>query len=504
MDIPEVRDNVAKFLGLPDLAVAALVCKSWNATFTPVLYHTISQPCYKQSNKEGLVANADSIRHLEAFKEGIHFFSGICTKLKSIGAETSGWSLHELDHLCALVRRNDSIKTIRILSNEYPPEVFLEEVSSTCSSLRKLDISASQLDAQCVKIILDIAVRLESLSIDSRIVFPKSLDKWPHFPSLREITLIHSKDIPAQTCLEIFRKCPELRVLTLQIQQNDLCPASDICDLLRVHCTLIERLNLSALHLRDAHLAKILDGCHRLISVRFMGSKFGELAFNSLSRHFVSLQQLNLEQCPGLTSTMVQQILTSCWRLTSLHATTLDASDILGDVNEEASTGTETVLRDQSQDWVCRNLTTLSVFICGLEGRPLAWHREVLQRLGKLTKLTTLVVGIRRRRGSSSFESRDGLDLRLESGLDALARMKKLTYLGFRGMWQLMGEQDVQWMRDAWPGLTYLEGKLHHDPWRRSKLVQIAKERNICTPYFHDDLQRNNGWWLGECGQGQG
>jgi hypothetical protein len=41
MDILEIRESVGHFLETKDLATAALVCKSWNACFTSLLYYAI-------------------------------------------------------------------------------------------------------------------------------------------------------------------------------------------------------------------------------------------------------------------------------------------------------------------------------------------------------------------------------------------------------------------------------------------------------------------------------
>ncbi|KAK3822684.1 MAG: hypothetical protein J3Q66DRAFT_397163 [Benniella sp.] len=296
-------------------------------------------------------------------------------------------------------------------------------------------------------------------------------------------------EIPAQSYIELIRRCPELRVLRWHIKQDDPCPVSDIISVFKLYCPSVEQLILEAAHLMDENLSEILNGCHRLISFRLPRSKIGELTFLSLSRHFTTLQSLHLEHYTGLTSKMTQQIMASCWRLTALTATTLDAIDILGDANEEESIGTETGIRDQSQEWVCTDLESFDVFICGLEGKPIEWHQKVIQRLAKMTKLTSLSVGPRRYHHSSSTGTRDGLDLRLKTGLDALSSMKQLGCLFFNGVWQQMEEQDIRWMIETWPKLYVLQGCMHSDPKQRWKLDQILEERNICTPVFEDDLR---------------
>jgi len=487
MDVPEIRAIVAQFMRHDGLAAAALVCKSWNVTFTPALYSRIYMHCYKGADKEGFIANADFICHLELTEDEVHLFSRICTKIGSLCIKTlSSWSPPNLNQLSTLVRRNSSIRSINIGHGCAMSCKELLPAVSSCSDLRNLDISGFILDSVCMGFIFDIAIHLDTLRIHCLVTFPESLDKWPCFPSMKEVYL--DEAIPAQSYLEVIRRCPELRVLRWHIKQDDPCPVSHISSVFKLYCPSVKQLTLEAAHLMDENIAEILNGCHRLVSVHLPGSKFGELAFLSLSRHFTTLRGLNLERCAGLTSTMVQQIMTSCRRLTDLTATTLDAIDILGDTNEEESIRTGTGIRDQSQEWVCVDLDSLGVFICGLEGKPIEWHQKVMQRLAKLTKLTSLSVGPKLYSYSSSTGTRDGLDLRVKTGLDALSSLKRLECLFFDGLWQQMEEQDMRWMIEAWPEFFFLHGRMHSDPRQRWKMNQVLKERNICTSIFDDDF----------------
>src|SRR5690349_3301141 len=65
MNLPEIRAVVAQFLSTSDLPATSLVCKDWNASFTPVLYLQIRLPSHtKRSIKEGIVANAHHVQEL--------------------------------------------------------------------------------------------------------------------------------------------------------------------------------------------------------------------------------------------------------------------------------------------------------------------------------------------------------------------------------------------------------------------------------------------------------
>ncbi|KAI8349991.1 hypothetical protein B0O80DRAFT_458808, partial [Mortierella sp. GBAus27b] len=171
----------------------------------------------------------------------------------------------------------------------------------------------------------------------------------------------------------------------------------------------------------------------------------------------------------------------SCPRLEYFSAPRLDAYDILGvttmDTSEANTSNGDQQATNQilhPQDWVCVNLRTLSLHICGLEGKPVEWHWEVLRQLSRLTNLEEL------RNGDwfGSELTRDGLDFKRRSGLDMLSNLK-IREFEFDGLWQEMDEDDVRWMVEAWPKLSYVHGRLHHDLQRQQELQSILRERGI-------------------------
>ncbi|KAF9345334.1 hypothetical protein BGX26_003279 [Mortierella sp. AD094] len=144
-----------------------------------------------------------------------------------------------------------------------------------------------------------------------------------------------------------------------------------------------------------------------------------------------------------MTSLMIQEIMVSCPQLNTFIATYLEARDILGiDEEEEKSKNVDKGHGGSyTRDWTCVGLKELRFQICGLEGRP-EWQRLVLKQLARLTKLEWLNVANCAKWGSSV---RDGLDLRLGSGLDILSSLKRLESLMFLGLRQEMNEEDVRW-----------------------------------------------------------
>ncbi|KAG0245162.1 hypothetical protein BGX31_007741 [Mortierella sp. GBA43] len=295
------------------------------------------------------------------------------------------------------------------------------------------------------------------------------------FPALKQLCLTLGFAFLPQCQVEIIRKCPNLKDLSWFINDEDSYPVNDVCDLFKTHCPFVESLDLNGHALKDDDLSKIIDSCSGITQLTAIPCKIGELAFQSLSRHFGHVRKLRLTE-GTLTSEMAQRILTNCPNLTELHGVTLEARDILGIDKRNPTQEKEMAI---NQDWVCSNLENLTIFICGLAGKPREWHQSIFQQLSRMKMLCSLSVGpvppIRQR-------SLDGLDLRLEAGLDCLSSLKRLRMCKFGGLSQEMGEEEVRWIMEAWPGLRVLHGRLHDDPDQLEKLRLILNKN---TDLFH-------------------
>ncbi|KAF9397663.1 hypothetical protein BGX21_008625 [Mortierella sp. AD011] len=196
------------------------------------------------------------------------------------------------------------------------------------------------------------------------------------------------------------------------------------------------------------------------------------------------LRSLLLDRNPLLSGSMTQEIMTSCPLLDALSVVSLKANDVLGVVQEESGViNIEGLTLRHPQDWICLNLTSLTVYICGLEGKPSEWQRSVLKQLARLEKLELLDIGPDVSWGEMV---QDGLDLRLASGLDILVTLKRLETIMFLRLRQQMEEQDVMWMIQAWPRLRNIHGKLHYNNSRNKWLKAILRKRHIST--IEDDV----------------
>ncbi|KAI8350043.1 hypothetical protein B0O80DRAFT_458930 [Mortierella sp. GBAus27b] len=293
------------------------------------------------------------------------------------------------------------------------------------------------------------------------------------FSALRKLVIRTQHTIPIGYQLEIVRRCPQLRVLDWHISNLDVLHASDVCGLFKNCCRSIESLELRGLSMTDGDVAQLLDDCTKVFNFAIIPCTFKESAFRSLTRHFAHLRVLNAYQS-GITSKMTLMILTNCPNLITLHGGAFDARDILGIGDDGNMTDYEMLEHQQPPKWVCTNLEVLCVFIYGLGGKSLEWHRGVLQRIAKMDKLIMLNVSL----GLSHDEdSLDGLDLRLEAGLDLLGSLK-MRIFHFRGLHQQMDERDVLWLKNAWGNQgrqVVVVGMLHYHPERWRVLRKLLR-----------------------------
>ncbi|KAF9203152.1 hypothetical protein BGZ49_006723 [Haplosporangium sp. Z 27] len=184
--------------------------------------------------------------------------------------------------------------------------------------------------------------------------------------------------------------------------------------------------------------------------------------------------------------------MTSCHHLKKINAYTLNAQDILGvmeetqEYEEEGSESSQTpittmtALQPKQKDWVCLDLKSLSLFITGFEGKPRDWQRRVLHQIAKLVKLEQIDVGPLDL--NFNFNPSNGLDLRLEAGLDILGSLVNIEDFSFSNIEQEMEEEEVRWMIKAWPRLKSVRGEFNPQNFR-ARTEAIVDMSTHASPY---------------------
>ncbi|KAF8940699.1 hypothetical protein BGZ58_005235 [Dissophora ornata] len=217
----------------------------------------------------------------------------------------------------------------------------------------------------------------------------------------------------------------------------------------------------------DKNLARILDLLSKpLILFRVPRSEFGDQAFRSMQQRgfFDSIRELNLNRCLGVTSAMVQTILSSCPVLEVCFAgRSFYMSDIV-----------------HGRPWICRRMRSLGVNIDvdqSVEDPDfLEQEHAVYKQLSIMTHIQRLAVNNEK----ASTQSSRTLDLRLGAGLGLLVGMRWLEEFWVKGD-QWMAEEDVLWIVENLPRLRHFTGRLHVEEDKMLKLKKMFTDRGIAV-----------------------
>ncbi|KAF9086020.1 hypothetical protein BGX27_003289, partial [Mortierella sp. AM989] len=227
-------------------------------------------------------------------------------------------------------------------------------------------------------------------------------------------------------------------------------------------------------------------------------------SFEDLSRHFDSLEELDLGVSSAAVSYMIQEILELCPRLMVLRGYRVSFLDIA-----------------HGGPWACRSLKSLKLFfdpsatsvsrpalsptavktLYGLAASPsspvpttttssstssssptdttvpIDLGQLVLQNLGALSDLEELDVG------RPTIPNKTGIEFSREKGLERLVGLKKLKVLRFKHTKQYMEDGDIAWMLSSWPELKVVQGLLNYGRAfginRSAKVLNTKMNRNV-------------------------
>ncbi|KAF9910417.1 hypothetical protein EC991_006684 [Linnemannia zychae] len=423
-----------------------------------------------------------------------------CRRIEELNLQLNVRQNKLWEHLTDLVRYNKGLKTLTVFLSGVPPTLefmhalagISDPISLTASSqstsyssptspagtgaggLKTFSTMFLDLNKETTEALLDLTTQLESLQLNgATTVDPGSLDRWPVFPYLKSLKLGLNSGITPFRQLQMIQRCPNLETLAWDLEESaatgpvsihgepDVPPTPDteayynyrfptaaVCQLFEQEfCPKLEQLTIAYPGLSDRELARIATACPKLSLFEVFETGFGALAFQAMTRHFSQ------------------------------------DMDITG-------TGTEAALIVEQQqlnpqDWVCTNLTWMTLYICGLENAPPTWLPIVLRQLSRLTSLDFLTISPT---GPEFDGTHDGLPLSLSSGLNTLSTLTNLERFCFHGLSQEMKEEDVQWMVDSWPKLVRIEGVVHPEREQRIVLEPILRREGIeVCGYFGDD-----------------
>ncbi|KAF9426167.1 hypothetical protein BGZ76_002876 [Entomortierella beljakovae] len=479
LEIPEINQTIARYLNKKSLRSSTIVCKQWNRLFTPHLYNEVSIHNYsKEIPEETLQMYSRHIRKLTidrvpsaAITAGINGLKVLYLYDRSDEGVVQIWT-----GIPQLILQNPNLSELKFVhKSDEQSSVEIVKAISNCHSLKYLSIDMNRLDQQTAKTIFNACAHLESLSIysfqDDTTPFDSDsadsgtinfFDQWDIFPELSYLDISYTSKFNPFYYPEIIRRSPRLQFLRLTLNKDKM-NMQELCNAISTNCQELSALRLvqgysgqSDLLVPDIDICKLIESCKNIVYIDAKDTQFGPISMNSLRRCFNMLVHLDIKCCPNIPDCpMIYDVLTSCPRLRTLCAYSINAKDLLGIQSENHD-----LSQVESQEWACKNLEKFDIHICGLEGKPKEWQRLILLKLAKLEKLEYLDVG---RCPHEPMVTHHDLDLRLGSGLRILGKLKRLKTFGFDHTEQKMGWQDIYWMINAWPNLEYFIGKFHHE-----------------------------------------
>ncbi|KAG0333398.1 hypothetical protein BG000_009198 [Podila horticola] len=377
--------------------------------------------------------------------------------------------------LAQLVARNDQLEEIDFSGTGDP--LTLEVCGALVSrpALKQVRMDYVKMEAEHFAMFWNGCGGLRQL-----ILYDTELPCTPEFieerlkvlPDMEEIVVGH---VSAMALLKV---CPGLRSFRWQNYDGKEAQLQTLITLLKgQHLRQLESLQVTRAD--DRRLASCMRAMDHVKDFSIEEGHFGKHVFYALSRHFATLQCVSFPHLRSVSGDKTLTILESCPLLKYICVPKLKASAIvLGD------------------PWVCLNLEKFCAGVIVDEpekGEICESSRQVFKRLSKLTKLTSLVIGFNifgtgdsdyddDTDGSSNTDSddysddgkrrRQGLDLRLESGLGQLCTLKNLELLDFTDTIQDMSAEDVSWMSENWKKLELVRGKCtHHGEYRKQPNV---------------------------------
>ncbi|KAF9108364.1 hypothetical protein BGX27_008369, partial [Mortierella sp. AM989] len=335
-DIPEHVLPLAQFLDKNQLAAASAVCKNWNTIFTPFLYSDIAwlpDRNEKVPPRDVLQAHAHQVRSFR-IEEPFPYFS--LTLLRKLIVDTSiiNTSSHQrfLIQVANLITQNSHLQSVEVDMRFWSIEDELQIVNllSQCKHIQELTIMFQSFEKTIAQQILQLSTRLQSLNILAICAEPINFsDQLPPSLEMKNLVLDIKLGMTLSEQFDIIRRFPQLNRLRwfIGIHPNlnqGIQEAFSDCRL-PVKELILRRVKFNGERLLDESLVRIVESCPEITSLSTDGISFGSLTLQSLKRRFDNLTQLKVIYSPAMTSSMVQEIMTSCPHLLDLTAVPLDA-----------------------------------------------------------------------------------------------------------------------------------------------------------------------------------
>ncbi|KAF9984733.1 hypothetical protein BGZ65_012735 [Modicella reniformis] len=469
-ELPELILYIAAYVPLRCLPSCALVSKSWNQVFIPLIW--------RDMNSRDIYFGTDNIqrhRHLVKTIELNSYFLKRCASmrfpnLESLSIENGydypGFEKFISNHLSVSLDMDFGRRECL-----FRPE-FLNKFLAF-NTIKRIYCLCMEIDSTDPSSIWQLCTRSEQLELYNP--YLSNFDQ----PStmvcrIKELTIVdhynHGKNY--DEVLELMRRCPRLTTLHWYFGLNNEQARSFFPGLIRLlsEGTLPDLKSIfTDMNTEDELSSQCISAFIRSmkqIHVFCIASpwKIEPHHLELLRPHLDTITEMNLGQAADTTSAIAQQVLASCPMLERFKATHIYGRDVA-----------------KGQPWVCLRLRELvTTFIFG----PSTIHHVqplVFDQLSRLTRIENLTLYEEYYRIAGFQKS---FDLRLECGLHKLATLRRLTVFQFSCTTQRMGMEEIEWMLKHWRSLSDVVAVLNLlDCELHLKLSQRLQEHGISHKY---------------------
>ncbi|KAF9349708.1 hypothetical protein BGX26_012041 [Mortierella sp. AD094] len=536
VELPEIRELIARYLSKRDLAQCVRASQSWNALFTPYIWKhvNLNQKLVRRGfNLDSLAPHSHLVKSI-SMTDILEFKSLVsaCSNLQSLQVIMSFGLLRTYqqtlkNQLSAIL--TDTLSIVRLAMDS----VYIDwALIGILKNLRELKLN--NCDTMINSSVSDFWNRdhphLESLSLS----FVHIPDLWeeteqiasmyPIFPNVKSLEVERLTTLPESTQVEIIRQCPNLETLRFLAYSRKRIQSSLTKEIVRLAAAgswpKLRNLHYDGPTISDQGSADILRSMELCYQWDVSYADFNLQSFQALSEHFSTLTRVNLTYCRSARSDMLQEILSSCPLLRRFRGVRIFAKDIV-----------------QGKPWVCSSLQTFMAFI-DFGDKPGAAAEEieemaqstvstsailddseiskfqqpvlekishlhvstsatldaseirrfqlaVFERISHLNNLRILSVGLELSISQGVRDFRHGLNLKLGNGLELLESLKNLEIIGIPNTFQDMGMEEIEWMLARWRRLEQVMGTCcHRDEQKDLELLSHLHSRGIIVDYL--------------------
>ncbi|KAG0234721.1 hypothetical protein BGX31_004460 [Mortierella sp. GBA43] len=442
LELPEIVSRVAEYVPRGRLPVCARVSKAWYQASIPVLWRYI--PMCGPIPPESVQVH----RHLVKVFEASVALPKECISWRFPNLE---WLNVDLVQDCPGTKEftlgHPTVSRLEIgnFIDAGPGPGFWQTLLGF-KNLKDLTLSLMFMKERDLGTFWQLCTRLERLHIGLE-GLPRIWDHPPMmFPCIKELHLSsHVSD--DSLYLEMMQRCPSLTSIVWQDGTGN-GHLSRFCRLAS-EGTWSDLKSVTVWSARDVvmtdmDLVQLLGGMKRITTLKVpdLQSSFKPKCLELLRPQFWCLKRLSLFLDTGLTSSMAQEVLSSCHALEEFMVPRMEARDIVA-----------------GKPWVCTMLVALSA---SFRFDPLKNHEHqplVFDQLSRLIRLKTLYLqGYEENPSSPAPAFKEACDLRLQKGLNKLSTLRSLRYFSFEHTRQIMGVKEIEWINEHWTNLVKVDG----------------------------------------------